>query len=134
VLKADENTVVVGHSTGALLVMKLLETHRIHGAILVAAAHTDLGDEGERASGYFDTQWDWEAMKPNATFIHQFHSADDHLIPVAEARFVAEQLKGGNHVYEELDGYSHFFGPFQPLLDCVNTYCKDDSGGGSASK
>jgi predicted alpha/beta hydrolase family esterase len=50
-LKADKQTVVVGHSTGALLVMKLLETVEIHGAILVAAAHTDLGDEGERASG-----------------------------------------------------------------------------------
>jgi hypothetical protein len=64
-------------------------------------------------------------MKPNAKFIHQFHSDDDHLIPVAEARFVASKLKGANHVYEELSGYSHFFGPFQPLLDCVDTYCGD---------
>ena len=48
----------------------------------VSAAHTDLGDADERASGYFDVPWDWEAMKPNAKFIHQFHSADDHLIPV----------------------------------------------------
>ena len=27
-LKADEQTVVVGHSTGALLAMRLLETHK----------------------------------------------------------------------------------------------------------
>ena len=58
-LKADENTVVIGHSTGALLVMRLLETVRLHGAILVSAAHTDLGDEGERASGFFDEEWNW---------------------------------------------------------------------------
>lgn len=63
------------------------------------AAHTDLGDEGERASGYFDTPWDWEAMKPHAGFIHQFHSTDDHLIPVDEARFVAEQLQCDHHTY-----------------------------------
>ena len=75
-LGADESTVVVGHSTGALLAMRLLETHKIHGAILVAAAHTDLDDPGERASGYFDEPWDFEAMKPNAAFIHQFHSRD----------------------------------------------------------
>jgi predicted alpha/beta hydrolase family esterase len=122
-LKADEQTVVVGHSTGALLVMRLLETHKIHGAILVSAAHTDLGDAGERASGYFDTPWDWEAMKASAVFIHQFHSTDDHLIPVAEARFVSEKLAGENHVYEELEGYSHFFEPFEPLLACVDKHC-----------
>ena len=100
-LKADERTIVVGHSTGALLAMWLLETHKIYGAILVAAAHTDLDDPGERASGYFDLPWNWEDMPANATFIHQFHSRDDHLIPVAEARFVAKQLAehGDNCVY-----------------------------------
>ena len=103
--------------------MRYAETYTVAGIILVAAAHTDLGDEGERASGYFDTDWDWAAQKGNAGFIHQFHSADDPLIPVAEARFVAEQLKGANHVYEELDGHSHFFEPFQPLLDAIDKHC-----------
>ena len=129
-LKADGQTVVVGHSTGALLAMRLLETHKVFGAILVSAAHTDLGDAGERASGYFDTPWDWESMKPNATFIHQFHSTDDHLIPVREARFVAEKLAGENHTYEELEGHSHFFGPFQALLDAVDRHCSPAGGGG----
>merc|ERR1712194_222873 len=105
-----------------LLAMRLLEVHKIYGVILVAAAHTDLGDEGERASGYFDTDWNWEEQKTNAVFIHQFHSKDDHLIPVEEARFVADKLKGDNFVYEELSGHSHFFEPFQPLLDCIDKY------------
>lgn len=121
-LKADTRTVIVGHSTGALLAMRLMEQHKIYGAILVAAAHTDLGDEGERASGFFDKPWDFEAMKRNATFIHQFHSSDDHLIPVREARFVAKALEGNNHVYQELKGRSHFFEPFPELLDCVDRY------------
>ena len=121
-LKADENTIVVGHSTGALLAMRLAETIKLKGIVLVAAAHTDLGDAGERASGYFDTDWDWTTQKKNAGFIHQFHSKDDHLIPVAEARYVANQLQGNNAVYEELNGYSHFFEPFQPLLDAMDTY------------
>jgi uncharacterized protein len=124
-LKCDEHTIVVGHSTGALMAMRLAETQKVGGLILVSAAHTDLGDEGERASGYFDTAWDWESQKKNAGFIHQFHSKDDHLIPVAEARFVAHHLKGPNHVYEELDGYSHFFRPFKPLLDAVDRYVKN---------
>jgi predicted alpha/beta hydrolase family esterase len=123
-LKLDENTVIVGHSTGALLAMRLIEKYKVAGIILVSAAHTDLGDAGERASGYFDEDWDWEAMKPNAQFIHQFHSDDDHLIPVTEARFVASKLKGDNYTYEELSGYGHFFEPFQPLLDAVDKYCQ----------
>ena len=129
-LKADECTVLVGHSTGALLAMRLLETHKLFGAILVSAAHTDLGDAGERASGYFDTPWDWEAITANANFIHQFHSSDDHLIPVAEARFVAKKLAGENHVYEELNGLSHFFEPFEQLLVAVDKYCSGDGGDG----
>ena len=127
-LDADDSTVVVGHSTGALLAMRLSEhfaiekKQKLAGIILVAAAHTDLGDEGERASGYFDDDWNFEAQKNGAGFIHQFHSKDDHLIPVKEARFVAEQLQGDNHVYEELSGYSHFFEPFQQLLDVVDKH------------
>ena len=122
-LKADNKTVIVGHSTGALMAMKLIETSRVFGVILVAAAHTDLGDAGERASGYFDSPWNWNSMLSNVEFIHQFHSSDDPLIPVAEARYVAEQLKNPIHTYDELTGFSHFFEPFQALLDAVDRYC-----------
>jgi len=41
-LKVDENTVVVGHSSGACCAMRLLEKTPVFGAILVSAAHTDL--------------------------------------------------------------------------------------------
>ena len=126
-LKADERTIIVGHSTGALLAMRLAEQQKVAGIILVAAAHTDLGDAGERASGYFDEPWNWAAIPPNCNFIHQFHSVDDPLIPVAEARFVAAQLKGENHVYEELLQSSHFFEPWQELLDAVDRYAPSPS-------
>ena len=85
-LKVDEHTIVVGHSSGACCAMRLAETIKLGGVILVSAAHTDLGDENERASGYFSRPWDWDAIKTNTKFIHQFHSTDDHLIPVSEAR------------------------------------------------
>ena len=120
----DTNTVVIGHSSGALALMRLLETIPLFGAILVSAAHTDLGDENERASGYFDTPWDWEAQKQNAKgFYHQFHSVDDHLIPVEEARYVASQLKSEKHEYQELTDQGHFFGPFKEILEVIDKYC-----------
>ena len=42
------------------------------------------------------------AMKSNAQFIHQYHSDDDPLIPVEEARVVAQALAGDNFCYEEV--------------------------------
>ena len=47
----------------------MLETDKLHGAVLVSACHTDLGDANERASGYYPPSggpWQYEAMMANA--------------------------------------------------------------------
>jgi len=133
VMKVDEETVVVGHSSGAVCCMRLMETTKIGAAVLVSTCYTDLGNENERASGYFSREWDWGAMRRNCPQIHQFHSDDDHLIPVKEARFVARSLKGGGgeeftsltagvdegFTYQELAGHGHFFSMFPEVLDVV---------------
>ena len=65
----DPRTVVIGHSSGAVAAMRLLETDKLHGAVLVSACHTDLGDANERASGYYPPSggpWQYEAMMANA--------------------------------------------------------------------
>ena len=108
---------VVGHSSGAVCAMRLLETTKLKGVVLVATCHTDLGDENEKASGYFDRAWQWDEIKKNAGFITQYHSADDHLIPVEEARHVAGQLQGDAHEYIEMENHSHFFTLFPELLE-----------------
>jgi predicted alpha/beta hydrolase family esterase len=64
-LHADENTVVIGHSSGAEAAMRLLESQPLLGIVLVSACWTDLGDAGERAAGYYARPWDWDAMKKN---------------------------------------------------------------------
>ena len=101
---------------------------QVLGCILVSAAWTDLGDDNERLSGYFNRPWEWAAIKGNAQFIHQFHSDDDHLIPITEARHIAQNLQVAEGraevVYEELQGHSHFFSPFQNLLQAINRHCE----------
>eukprot|EP00658_Telonema_sp_P-2_P070854 TRINITY_DN60238_c0_g1_i2.p1 TRINITY_DN60238_c0_g1~~TRINITY_DN60238_c0_g1_i2.p1 ORF type:complete len:108 (-),score=24.41 TRINITY_DN60238_c0_g1_i2:193-516(-) len=87
------------------------------GCVLVSACHTDLGDENERASGYYSRPWEWERIRGNTAWIVQFHSDDDPFIPVSEARHVAENL---GTEYHELHGYSHFFEPFDQLLETIN--------------
>ena len=112
-LKADERTIVVGHSSGAEAAMRLAEETKVFALCLVSACHTDLGDAGEAASGYYARPWDWAAIRSNTRRIVQFHGNGDPFIPLAEARHVAENL---GSEYHELRARSHFFAPPFPEL------------------
>ncbi len=105
-LSANETTILIGHSSGALAAMRYAEHHKILGSVLVGVAYTDGGDPKEKESGYFDMPWDWSAIQKNQKWAIAFHSIDDPYIPVAEARFVVEQLKCE---YHEFTNRGHFF-------------------------
>ena len=106
-LGADENTILVGHSSGAVAAMRYAESHRLLGSILVGVCHTDLGDSFEAASGYYDSRWQWDRIRANQQWIAIYNSTDDPHIPVAEARFVAAQLRCS---YFEFTDRGHFTG------------------------
>ena len=92
-LGADENTILIGHSSGAVAALRYAENHRVLGSVLIGVCHTDLGDAGEAASGYYGTPWQWERIRANQQWIGIFNSTDDPHIPVEEARFVATRLR-----------------------------------------
>jgi predicted alpha/beta hydrolase family esterase len=108
-LKADADTILVGHSSGALAAMRYAEKNKILGSVLVGAMHTDLGIEKEKVSGYFDKPWDWKAIDHNQQWIVQCASTDDPFIPIAEPRFVQQQL---DSEYYEFTDYGHFGGDY----------------------
>ena len=118
-LKVGADTVVVGHSSGAVAAMRLAEETPVAALVLVSACHTDLGDPGERAAGYYARPWRWDAIKANCGRIVQFHSDNDPFIPDSEARHVAENLQSE---YSELPGRSHFFAP--PFAECLDV-CRE---------
>eukprot|EP00667_Euglena_gracilis_P028191 EG_transcript_35667 len=105
VLKCDADTVLVGHSSGAVAALRLLESGtRVLGCVLVSACYTDLGDPRETEAGYYNRPWDWEAIRRNTKWMVQFHSDNDPYIPLeSEARVVARGLG--------LDGTSDFRHP-----------------------
>lgn len=111
-LKADEQSVLVGHSSGAIAAMRFAETHRILGSVIVAGYHTDLGLSTEKQSGYFDRPWDWESIRRNQRWMIQFASLNDPWIPIAEARFIHQKL---NTEYHEFSNQGHFGGDYQKL-------------------
>lgn len=108
-LGADENTILIGHSSGAVAAMRYAEKKRILGSVLVGPCYTDLGDELEKKSGYYDKEWNWEKIKNNQEFIMQFAACDDPYIPIKEARAVHKNLK--TEYYEFKTG-GHFGGDY----------------------
>jgi len=137
-LKADEDTILVGHSSGAQAAMRYAEDHKVRGVILVAATYTDLGDAGERASGYYpldgETQnlYRFSAMRENSKLWYQFHSDDDCFIPVCEAERIRDSLGLTEDQFKMYSGRSHFFdAPFDELLEKVKEFAAaaaDESG------
>src|SRR5438067_595746 len=75
-LHADEHSILIGHSSGALAAMRYAEKNRILGSVLVGAMHTDLGMETEILSGYYNRPFDWQAIAHNQQWIIQFASID----------------------------------------------------------
>jgi uncharacterized protein len=130
--QGSPNVVLVGHSSGAQAVLRYAELYPIHAGVLVAATYSDLGDPGEKASGYYPRMeassdggmstlnpYDFEAMRRNCQRWFQFHSDDDPFIPLREAEQIRDGLglDGGEHVW--LAERSHFFEPFPELAEVV---------------
>lgn len=117
-LGADAETVIVGHSSGAVCAMRYAEKYPLLGSVLVGACYTDLGLESEKLSGYYDAPWGWEAIKHNQKWIAQFASTDDPCIPIEEARHVHKML---NTEYYESTDKGHFtgYGPTSQFPECL---------------
>lgn len=119
-LDADENTILIGHSSGAIAAMRHAENHKILGSVLIAGYHTDLGMIEEKLSGYFTKSWDWESIKNNQKFIIQFNSTNDHFIPIEEADYVNEKL--GTEYYKLTQGHFYPQDSFPELIEAINKY------------
>lgn len=96
--------VLIGWSSGAVAAMRYAESYKLGGSILISPSYSDLGDDMERRSGYFDDAWDWQAIRSNQKQIALVYGDDDPYIPQSEFAYIAlhlgpEKLKipGGGH-------------------------------------
>ena len=105
-LNADENTLLIGWSSGAVASMKYAEENKILGSILVAPCYTDLGLENEKISGWYDDLWKWHQIKNNQKFISLIYSKNDEFIPVEEFNHIKENLNPNQ--ITEFDEKGHF--------------------------
>lgn len=123
-LGADANTILIGHSSGAVAALRYAETHELLGSVLVGVCHSDLGDAFEAQSGYYAAPWRWQQIRENQQFIAIYNSTDDPHIPISEARHVAAQLKAS---YFEFTDRGHFVASQLPeVVDFVtNAVARD---------
>ena len=105
-LKTDENTILIGHSSGAVCAMRFAENNKLLGSILVSPSYTDLGVEIEKQSGYYDRPWLWSKIKENQKWLVQFGSKNDPFIPLEEFRHIHKML---STEYYEFEDKGHFF-------------------------
>jgi uncharacterized protein len=118
-LNVDKDTILIGHSSGAIASMKYAEKNKIMGSVLVSAYYTDLGLDSERISGYFNKPFDWQTIKNNQKWIIQFNSTNDHSIPITEARFVRDRLQSD---YYELSQGHFMQSEFPELVQALKKY------------
>jgi predicted alpha/beta hydrolase family esterase len=117
-IKAGENDILVGWSSGAVAAMRYAEENKILGSVLVGPCYTDLGDEIEKQSGYFDTPWDWQSIKNNQKHITLVYSDNDPFIPQEEFETIAHNLKPE---VIKIPGAKHFIeqNTFPEVLDYI---------------
>ncbi|CAG2222829.1 K07002 [Mytilus edulis] len=116
-MTCDKTTIIIGHSSGAEAAMRYSEKYPVRGIILVSACVTDLGDDNERESGYYNRPWEWQKIKSNTTFVVQFGSTDDPFIPWKEQQQVADGLESE---FKKYNDKGHFMNSsFPELLNVV---------------
>lgn len=117
-LQANENTIIIGHSSGSVAALRFLEQNKLLGAILIGCNFTDLGYPEEKESGYYEDKWQWEKIKKNAQWLVQFASQDDPFIPIHEPRFIHEHIDSEYHEYKDR---GHFMSPDQQFPELFET-------------
>ena len=122
-IKAGGGDVLVGWSSGAIAAMRYAETHKIKGSVLIGPSSSDLGDELEKQSGYFDTPWQWQKIKDNQQKIALVYSDDDPFIPQEQFKIVEKELQPDEVL--KFSGRKHFIEEktFPELLEyIIRTY------------
>jgi leucyl-tRNA synthetase len=91
----DENTVLVGHSLGGVMAMKLLEKSEVKIAKLVLAASFANPKFKDKARAFEDKlswDFDFEKIKQNVREIVVLSDTNDHIVPEDSAVELSEKL------------------------------------------
>jgi uncharacterized protein len=118
----DEDTVLVGHSLGTCLIMRILENinKKVKAIFLVSAFDKDLGIK--EIETFFFKPYDYEKIRKNAGKIYILNSDNDPYIPLNIAEELSKKLKGNLTVFHNKNHLSAGTGDFKfpELLEMIS--------------
>ncbi len=113
----NEETLIVGHSSGAILAVILAENNMEKiGAIVGVSVFHDNSLNWQPNSQLFDAEFDWTSIRQSAKELLFIHSDNDPYVPLNQAQFVAKNtgaemviITGEGHFnLERSDEYKQF--------------------------
>ena len=101
----DEDTIVIGHSSGAALTLVVAGKMRV-GAIVAVSPFVPMssmysGTEWEANARLFDVDFDWDAIKTNAAKRLVVCSDDDPYSPMSVFHYISEQINAETQLISE---------------------------------
>jgi len=102
----DSQTLVVGHSSGAILALILAQENPVPiGKIAAVSVFHDNSLNWEPNAQLFDVPFQWKPIRKNAQKLLFIHSGDDPYVPLEQARFVADSCRAKIVI---IPGQGHF--------------------------
>ncbi|MEI6850695.1 MAG: alpha/beta hydrolase [Candidatus Saccharibacteria bacterium] len=122
----DENTILIGHSSGAVEILSLLqnlpESSKVTASILVSAFKDSLG--WNSLNGLFKEPFNFELIKKHCDNFIFIHSDNDPYCPIEHAEYLAKQTDGKLIKFEGQGHFNTELGPgykqFPQLLEIID--------------
>ncbi len=115
--KIDENTIIVGHSLGVAVGMKIIEklNHQIIGFVTVAGfIEPKFKDHSRPFVNTFNWKFDFEKIKEKTGFIKILNDLNDYAVPSHQGKILAEKLDG--ELIQVIAKKPHFTNDDEPLV------------------
>lgn len=102
----NDETLVIGHSSGAILALILAQSNPgpLGGVVAVSVFH-DNSLNWDKNAKLFDVDFDWQAIKEGASKLLFIHSDNDPYVPLDQAQYVADNCQAELLV---IPGQGHF--------------------------
>lgn len=116
-IKFSENTILFGHSLGAVVAMKVAEklSHKISGLILAGGfTKAKFKDVDRPFKNTFNWDYDYESIKKKVGFIKILSSLNDYAVPRQEGKTLASKLSAT--LVESKTNGDHFTGSQEPII------------------
>lgn len=126
----DDEAVLIGHSTGAVFILNVLQRYdqEVAGCFLVAGFKGTLGSEkfDPLNKSFAERDFNWKELRQKGREFFLYHSEDDPYVPIEKAEDLKADLNGQlkrysdrKHINQE-SGFTEFQDLLTDILELTN--------------